>query len=329
MQSVLDQTLQQRVRQYVTAKFDHLRAQAEEEFSIGCNEMVSRGLAHSGIALSSYNQIAIKQIQRAVVLTWEGLQRSLEARGVAYSDNLAQDLKNELEAQVPSKIWRIPDVHLSGADARLKTTLENEVTDARLMAMNEAKAEIDLYVDKLQLQLVEESSRTTRELDQKFKILFSSHQAIRDFQDWQSELASGERPIAVVFLDIDKFKALNERLLHTKVDQTILPQVQNLIRDLTSARGAGYKYGGDEFLMILPNHDLSEATAFAEKTRKIFEQHAFKVDEATETLTVSIGLAIFPTDGSTYEIVLGAANRAMNAAKKSRNVVKLACELEG
>ena len=324
---MLDQKLQQRVRQYVTAKFDQLRVQAEEEFSIRCNEMVSRGIAQSSIALSAYNQIVIKKVQRAVVLTWEGLQKSLEARGVAYSDNLAQDLKNELETQVPSKIWRIPDVHLSSVDARFKTTLENELADARLMAMNEAKAEIDLYVDKLQLQLVKEPSRTTRELDQKFKILFSSHQAIRDFQNWQSELASRERPVAVLFVDIDKFKMLNERLLHTKVDQTILPQAHNLIRDLTLARGAGYKYGGDEFVMILPNHDLSEAIAFAEKTRKTFERHEFNVDETTETLTVSIGVAVFPADGSTYDIVLEAANRAMNEAKKTRNVLKLACDL--
>lgn len=197
--------------------------------------------------------------------------------------------------------------------------------------MGEGQSEIDLYVTKMQSQRSSPNTATTstaiRELEKDFKILFSRHQAIKDFQDWQSELESTKRPIAVLFLDIDNFKTLNTRLTHTKVDKTILPEAQQIIRAFTIVRGGAYRYGGDEFVMILPNHDLPEAQTFAENVRVAFEVHEFKVDGIREPITVSIGIANYPTDGTTYDSVLEASNRAMNEAKKLRNTIKMIADL--
>ena len=100
---------------------------------------------------------------------------------------------------------------------------------------------------------------------------------MEDFEEWKKELGPRSRPIAVLFMDIDKFKSLNERYHHTKVDRTILPQSQQLTADLAMSRGAEYRYAGDEYALILPNHDITDAMQFGEKVRKTFEQYDFRV----------------------------------------------------
>lgn len=174
------------------------------------------------------------------------------------------------------------------------------------------------------LNLDERVHGETKEREQKFGILLSPAQASRDFDEWKSEAQKWGNPIAVLFVDIDQFKVLNERLTETKVDKTIFPEVQKLLAKLVQGRAGAYRYGGEEFLLILPNLDGREAEAFAEKVRETFEQSRFEVDGGVEQVTVSIGVAIWPRNGEAYQQVLEAANAAEREAKKTRNTVKVA-----
>jgi len=160
-----------------------------------------------------------------------------------------------------------------------------------------------------------------KERDQKFGILLSSNQAERDFDAWAEKVGH----IAVLFVDLDRFKDLNEGYTEVKIDQTILPDVQRLLANLVQCRGEAYRYGGDEFLLIVPNVDVREAEAFAERVREEFSRPRFKVNNEVVVVTVSIGVAVWPRNGRTYVEVLGAANTAKAEAKKQRgNTVKLA-----
>lgn len=167
-------------------------------------------------------------------------------------------------------------------------------------------------------------SDSQKELEQKFKILHSASQAQRDFDEWKHELEPKGYSIAVLFVDIDHFKTLNSRHTETVVDRTILPDAQRLLGSLVNNRGDAYRQGGEEFVAVLPNHEIPESSAFAERIRRTFEGHVFKVGESTERLTVSIGFAMWPAHGSTYQEVLLRANEAMRLAKQHRNMVKLA-----
>jgi two-component system, cell cycle response regulator len=131
-------------------------------------------------------------------------------------------------------------------------------------------------------------------------------------------------PVAVIFVDLDHFKAMNDRWTNAKVDQTILPDAQRLVARLVQGRGEAYRHGGEEFLLIMPNLDTSEAQAFGEKVRSAVEGHRFEVDSEVVRVTVSVGVALWPVHGDTFQEVLEASNRAELEAKSRRNSVAVA-----
>jgi diguanylate cyclase (GGDEF)-like protein len=122
-------------------------------------------------------------------------------------------------------------------------------------------------------------------------------------------------PVAVLFIDIDNFKDLNTQHTETVIDKTLLPDTQSLPRDMTTKRGTAYRHGGEEFVVIAPNLQVDEALGFAERLRSGFEVKTYEVGDASESITVSIGVALWPDHGSDYEQVLLAANRAKQTAK--------------
>lgn len=170
----------------------------------------------------------------------------------------------------------------------------------------------------------ESQAAVSKEREQKFRILWSVNQAATDFEAWAAEARKWENPVSLLFIDLDHFKAFNERYTHAKVDETLLPDAQNILAKHAQGRGEAYRYGGEEFLVILPNHDANEAQAIAEKIRVSFEERQFEVDGTPERVTVSIGVATFPEHGDSYKAVLEAANEAEREAKRTRNIVKLA-----
>lgn len=191
--------------------------------------------------------------------------------------------------------------------------------DARRMAVRQHLER------RIELQALEAApARPAKELDQKFRILLSPGQAEQDFDVWVEMARALGNPVAVLFLDLDNFKALNTRFTNAKVDQTILPDAQRLTLKLVQGRGEAYLHGGDEMVLVAPNLDDDEARALAEKVRRSFEGHKFVVDSEPLQLTVSVGVATWPVHGSTYQAVLEAANRAQVDAKRSRNVVVVA-----
>jgi len=162
------------------------------------------------------------------------------------------------------------------------------------------------------------------ELEQKFKILFSQPQEIKDFNSLYKNFDDFTLKIGVLFLDIDRFKDLNIKFTETKIDVTILPEFQELIKKLIIYRGKAYRHGGEEFVIVLPNHHREETNNFAERLRKTIENYNFKVNDEKVNVTVSIGLAIYPDHGRSFDEVLNAANNAEHQAKQEgRNKVKI------
>lgn len=173
----------------------------------------------------------------------------------------------------------------------------------------------------IQIRSTENTLPTPREVEQDFKILLSRDQAERDFEEWSKNLSGGVGQIAILFLDIDNFKALNTRYTHTKVDASFLPETMRLLERITRLRGGAYRYGGDEYFVLLPNVDTAEARGFAENIRAAYANHSFGIDGEQIPVTVSIGLAMWPSHGSNYTEVLGRANAAEGQAKLTKNCV--------
>ncbi len=169
-------------------------------------------------------------------------------------------------------------------------------------------------------------SKTERELEQKFRILYSPAQMQRDFDRWVSEAAEvAGYSVGVIFLDIDGFKQLNTTFTEAVVDRTLLPDLQRLVAGLCLHRGAAYRYGGEELLILLPNCPLDEAAAFAQKIRGQIAANTFRVQEQAVQVTVSVGVAVWPLHGDTLAMIIERANREERIAKEQgKNRVSVA-----
>lgn len=161
-----------------------------------------------------------------------------------------------------------------------------------------------------------------KEKEQKFGILNSLGQATTDFTSYASRLGT-DVSIGVLFLDIDDFKSLNTHFTESVVDKEIFIPFQNLLSSACLYRGDAYRHGGEEFLVLLPNHTTEEVKQFAERLRRLIEKEEFSVGESTVRITVSIGAALWPKHGETLDELIQKANRAEHEAKaKGKNRIE-------
>jgi diguanylate cyclase (GGDEF)-like protein len=136
--------------------------------------------------------------------------------------------------------------------------------------------------------------------------------------DYQKE------PLALVMIDLDKFKLVNDRHGHPAGDE-VLRTVGELVTSVTGVKGKCYRYGGEELVILLPNYDSNEAAALAERIRKLIESTS--IGEKNLSVTASFGVAHIPDHAATAESLLSAADSALYRAKESgRNVVLVSGE---
>lgn len=162
-----------------------------------------------------------------------------------------------------------------------------------------------------------------RERDQKFRILWSHGQAVADFTQWTTG-EGPEVPVAVLFVDIDDFKSLNIRFTELRVDEAVLRPFQVLLDRLTLHRGHAYRVGGDEFVILLPNHTPGEVMSFADRVREEVAAQVFDMGDTQEHVTVSIGVSLFPQHGRDYQTVAEAAARAKQQGAKEQGKNRVA-----
>ncbi len=127
---------------------------------------------------------------------------------------------------------------------------------------------------------------------------------------------------SIVFMDIDNFKTINDRYGHL-VGSRALIEVAWLLRDNLRRVDIIARYGGDEFVIILPETPHDESFSCAERLRKTIEKNKFLKQEGISVrLTASLGVASFPDDAETKEELLTMADKAMYRGKFStKNIV--------
>jgi two-component system, cell cycle response regulator len=136
-------------------------------------------------------------------------------------------------------------------------------------------------------------------------------------------------PIAVAMLDLDRFKQVNDTYGHPTGD-VILYETSRILKDTAREIDMIGRYGGEEFLVILPESNEHAAARFAERVRERVAAHLYR-DEATEVrMTVSAGVASYPeTPAAGPDMLIKRADEALYEAKTGgRNQVVRASELE-
>jgi len=140
-----------------------------------------------------------------------------------------------------------------------------------------------------------------------------------------TEVKRAERhghPLSLVLLDIDDFKACNDTCGHAAGDQ-VLRTLATVIKDSIRAEDVAGRYGGDEFMILLPHTDDRGAHAVADALRKRFNERLFTTDGAIYKVTLSAGVAAQGREPSAT-LIMRKADRALFQAKQAgKNQVSL------
>lgn len=129
--------------------------------------------------------------------------------------------------------------------------------------------------------------------------------------------------VSLLFLDLDHFKQVNDRYGHL-VGSRMIAEVGHLIRRHIRSADRAARYGGDEYVVVLPNTGKQGAILMARKMLERLYAHPFQADTGdTISITASFGVATFPDDASDKTGLIRAADSAMYAAKEGgRNGVR-------
>lgn len=122
-----------------------------------------------------------------------------------------------------------------------------------------------------------------------------------------------ENEVAVIFFDLDNFKDINDSLGHTFGDNFLI-QVAHRLRILMRGEDVIARFGGDEFIIVLPNTQIHGATRVAQKILDLLSK-SFNVEHHELTISASIGIAMYPNDGNNFETLYKNSDIAMYRAK--------------
>ncbi|MGH8891116.1 MAG: diguanylate cyclase [Acidothermaceae bacterium] len=141
-----------------------------------------------------------------------------------------------------------------------------------------------------------------------------------------SRARGGREPLAVLLVDIDHFKAVNDRYGHLVGDDVLRSVANGLTHGLRPGDFVG-RFGGEEFVVLLPGSDLEQARHAAERIRAHVAELSVEASNRREPVhvTISIGAAAFRESGHSVHELLDAADTALYAAKHAgRNCVRVA-----
>jgi diguanylate cyclase (GGDEF)-like protein len=194
------------------------------------------------------------------------------------------------------------------AATRPRTFSAHELEFARAMAAQAGPA--------LENAWLVAALRQAADLDQLTGV--ANHRALQE--RLQQELARAiraRRPLAVAMIDLDGFKAVNDRHGHAQGDR-VLREVAGVLRSTLREPDVVARYGGDEFVVLMPETDERHARGVVTRIGRALAGHAFVlVDAPPAHIGASVGLAVYPRDGATPTVLLAAADAAMYAAKRA------------
>jgi diguanylate cyclase (GGDEF)-like protein/PAS domain S-box-containing protein len=266
------------------------------------NSAAQRLLGNGGTA-------AIGRYAEEVLASWPGL--------AAFSRNVTEgQAETVLVGQTGRHLEaRIATLQAQGGHVGGRSLLLRDITDRKV-----AEDELQQAHKRLQLQLAEIEALHTR----------LKEEAIRDYltglfnrryleETLEREIARCERerePLSVAVLDADLFKEINDGYGH-KAGDIMLQATARLLMANIRRGDAACRYGGDEFVVILPGASLGNALQRLERLRSLIAALRVPYESSELHATVSIGLAAYPDHGKTGDALLRAADDALYAAKNA------------
>ena len=129
-----------------------------------------------------------------------------------------------------------------------------------------------------------------------------------------SRVERNAESLALIFMDIDRFKNVNDSLGH-RIGDELLIQVAGRLRHVLREEDTVSRLGGDEFILVLPSASAEGAAHVAEKVLKSLSA-PYQIEHHELNVTASLGIAMYPNDGHTYDALSMCADAAMYRAKQ-------------
>ncbi len=170
----------------------------------------------------------------------------------------------------------------------------------------------------LQVQLAENESLRAKLQEQAIRDPLTGAFNRRFFaESLDKEVARSIRdgvPFSVVIMDVDHFKQFNDTFGH-KCGDIVLQSLANFLKDNTRRGDIICRYGGEEFVILMPDASLASAYERAEMWRSKFESYIVEYEGQSLSITFSVGVAGYPVHGVTGDEVLQSADRALYLSK--------------
>lgn len=195
----------------------------------------------------------------------------------------------------------------------------------RGLALRESSAQLHARLEEittLQTRLQEQASRDP------LTGLFNRRHLDRALAEALAHCRRENKPLTLAITDIDRFKAINDNHGHLAGDEVLRCLADLLARQVGDA-GMACRFGGEEFLLMLPGMPATEAYAFADALRGEFESLRVRLDGNEIGTTLSFGVAVAPDDAVEAHALLRRADAALYTAKlRGRNRVVMFSPLD-
>ncbi|MCX6104171.1 MAG: diguanylate cyclase [Proteobacteria bacterium] len=252
------------------------------------------------------------------------------------------DTKEMLDAINRAEIYRY--VTKPWENQELLTVLQQAVSHHLLLVKNQELIEAlrekneKLVVKEKELlclnqtleEKVEERTGELKQVNEKLSELamtdsltkvFNRRAIFNRFNEEIDRAARYKRPLVIVMVDVDHFKNFNDNEGHVLGDEALKKIAQSFPTNLRKSDAVG-RYGGEEFLLILPETKVESGKEISERLRAHIETISFQGQKEEAYLTISMGLAAFPEDGTSAEDLVQVADHALFTAKqRGRNQI--------
>jgi diguanylate cyclase (GGDEF)-like protein len=271
------------------------------------NRKIRKNVKHAGQELTSINEVLN-----------QGLRVNTHVQTIKEAIALNEDVEHEV-AGAADDLHQVNIELAREVDERI--VIESELADAKT-DLADAKTDLDKARDELSISRAnEEESRKITFQDALTglpnRLLLEEH-----LDQGLSQAKRHGWGLAVLFIDLDEFKSINDSHGHDLGDMVlrmVADRLQSLVRDEDTVS----RWGGDEFMCLLPGvKRAADVARLAEKMAKRIGA-ACELNGIVLSVRASIGIAIYPADGETADILVKNADTAMFRAKRTEKRVML------
>lgn len=251
------------------------------------------------------------------------LPEEYELHGFLFDPNVRPDLTWAYRGLMAALLVTLflGGIALREAHNNRRLRIEIDKREAIESQLRETNERLGLQLDEvrvLQSRLEEQAVRDS--LTGLYNRRYLDDALPRELQRAQRE----KYPVAIVLADIDRFKRINDTYGHQAGD-VVLQALANLLKEKVRGGDLPCRWGGEEFVLVLPRMPLDSALARADGLRQSFNALQLDLDGNVVQLTLSAGVAVYPGHGANATELLHAADEALYEAKNGgRNQVRVA-----